>query len=60
MESLPVAHRFLPIPEFDTLYETVGTDVAAMIIGQKTPDQALKDMQSQAHRIMKKGGYYKT
>ena len=60
MESLPVAHRFLPIPESDTLYETVGTQVAAVIIGQKTPDEALKDMQSQVQRIMKKGGYYRS
>jgi ABC-type glycerol-3-phosphate transport system substrate-binding protein len=60
MDSLPVAHRFLPIPESNLLYETVGTEVAAVVIGQKTPVQALKDTQSQATKIMTKAGYYKT
>ncbi len=59
MESLPLADRFLPIPESNTLYETVGTQVAAVIIGQKKPDEALKEMQTQAKRIMTKAGYYK-
>ena len=60
MDSFPVAIRFLPIPESDTLYEVVGTQVSAAIIGQKTPAEALKDMQAQAAKIMTKGGYYKT
>ena len=57
MQSLPVAMRFLPIPESNTLYEVVGTEVAAAVTGGKTPDQALKDMQRQATRIMTKSGY---
>jgi ABC-type glycerol-3-phosphate transport system substrate-binding protein len=60
MESLPVAHRFLPIPESNTLYEMVGTHLAAVIIGQKTAGEALKDMQAQATKIMRRGGYYKS
>ena len=59
MESLPVAQRFLPIPESNVLYETVGTEVAAVVTNQKTPEQGLKDMQSQAKRIMTKAGYYR-
>ena len=58
MASLPVSHRFLPIPESNVLYETVGTQVAAVVVGEKSPDQALKDMQSQTTRIMRKAGYY--
>lgn len=58
--SLPVAMRFLPIPENNTLYEMVGTHVAACMIGQKTAAEALKDMQAQATKLMTKGGYYKT
>jgi ABC-type glycerol-3-phosphate transport system substrate-binding protein len=60
MDSLPVAHRFLPIPESNTLYEMVGTQLASVIVGQKKPEDALKDMQSQATKIMTKGGYYKS
>ena len=60
MDSLPHAHRFLPIPESNILYETVGTDVAAVVIGDKKPDQALKDMQAHTTRIMAKAGYYKS
>lgn len=58
MQSLPLAMRFLPIPESNTLYEVVGTEVAAAATRGKSPDQALKDMQAQATRIMRKGGYY--
>jgi ABC-type glycerol-3-phosphate transport system substrate-binding protein len=60
MESLPVAMRFLPIPESNALYEIVGTEIAAVVIGQTQPDQALKNMQKQATRLMTKGGYYKS
>jgi ABC-type glycerol-3-phosphate transport system substrate-binding protein len=59
MESLPVAMRYLAIPEAPTLYEMVGTEVAAVATGSKTVDQALKDMQAGATRIMTKSGYYK-
>ena len=58
-ESLPRAMRFLPIPESNALYESVGTEVAAVVTGQKTPAQGLTDMQTVATKIMKKGGYYK-
>ncbi len=58
MESLPVADRFLPIPESNVLYSTVGTEVAAVVIGEKSAAQALKDMQAHATRIMTKAGYY--
>ncbi len=59
MKSLPHAIRYIPIPESNTLYETVGTEVSAVITGGKGPDQGLKDMQSKATAIMTKGGYYK-
>ncbi|HEX9247494.1 MAG TPA: extracellular solute-binding protein [bacterium] len=59
MKSLPHAIRYIPIPESNKLYETVGTDVAAVVTGGKSPDQALKDMQANATEIMTKGGYYK-
>ncbi len=59
MKSLPYAIRYIPIPESNKLYETVGTDVAAVVTGGKSPDQALKDMQANATEIMTKGGYYK-
>lgn len=59
-ESLPVAMRFLPIPELNALYEFVGTEVASVVTGQKPPAQGLKDMQAAATRIMTKSGYYKT
>lgn len=59
-ESLPVAMRFLPIPESNALYESVGTEVASVVTGQKPPAQGLKDMQAAATRIMTKSGYYKT
>ena len=50
--------RFLPIPESNALYETVGTEVSAVVNGQKSQAQGLADMQSQSTKIMKKGGYY--
>jgi ABC-type glycerol-3-phosphate transport system substrate-binding protein len=59
MDSLPLAMRMLAIPEARPLYEMVGTEVAAVAIKSKTPEQSLKDMQSQATRIMEKSGYYK-
>jgi multiple sugar transport system substrate-binding protein len=60
MDSLPHAKRFLGIPESNILYETVGTEVAAVVIGDKTPEKALKDMQAHSTRIMSKAGYYKS
>lgn len=60
MASLPVAMRFLPIPESNALYVTVGIEVAAVVTGGKTPAQGLKDMQAGATRIMARSGYYKT
>ena len=59
MDSLPVAMRFLPIPESNAMYEIVGTEVASVVIGQTQPAQALQNMQKQATRLMTKGGYYK-
>lgn len=59
MESLPLAMRFLPIPESNALYEMVGTEVSNVVTGGKAPADALKSMQAQATRLMTKGGYYK-
>ncbi len=58
-ESLPFAMRFLPIPESNALYEIVGTEVASVVTGQKSPAQGLTDMQTLATKVMNKGGYYK-
>jgi ABC-type glycerol-3-phosphate transport system substrate-binding protein len=58
MQSLPVAIRYLPIPESNALYEMAGTEMAAAVTEEEDPDQALKDMQAGATRIMRKGGYY--
>ncbi len=60
MESLPLAMRFLPIPESNALYEMVGTEVSSVVTGGKSPADALKSMQAQATRIMTRGGYYRT
>jgi ABC-type glycerol-3-phosphate transport system substrate-binding protein len=38
----------------------VGTQLASVIVGQKKPQDALKDMQTQATKIMTKGGYYRS
>lgn len=59
-ESMPFAVPFPTIPEMPSLQETVGTQVGAVLTGQKSPDDALKDMQVQVTSIMEKGGYYKT
>jgi ABC-type glycerol-3-phosphate transport system substrate-binding protein len=58
MDSLPVAHPFLLIPEGAALYELVGTEVTAVATGAKAPEQSLKDMQAQVVRLMTKNGYY--
>jgi len=36
-ESLPVAMRFLPIPESNALYESVGTEVASVVHRPEAP-----------------------
>ncbi len=59
MDTLPVAVRYMAIPETPALYELVGTEVSAVVTGAKTTDQALKAMQSQVTRLMTKSGYYK-
>jgi trehalose/maltose transport system substrate-binding protein len=59
MKSLPHAIRYIPIPESNKLYESVGTEVAAVVTKKKTPAQGLKDMQASAKAIMTQGGYYK-
>ena len=49
---------FCRFAKSNALYEIVGTEIAAVVIGQTQPDQALKNMQKQATRLMTKGGYY--
>jgi ABC-type glycerol-3-phosphate transport system substrate-binding protein len=59
METLPVAVPYMPIPETTSLYEMAGTEVSSAVTGVKSPEQALKDMQAGATKIMAKSGYYK-
>ena len=57
-ESLPTAVRYPPIPETFALYEAVGTDVVAVVLGEKDIETALTDMDATVHQIMQDAGYY--
>jgi multiple sugar transport system substrate-binding protein len=57
-ESLPTAVRYPPIPETLALYNAVGTDVVAVVLGEKDIETALTDMDATVHQIMQDAGYY--
>ncbi|MFN8591664.1 MAG: extracellular solute-binding protein [Thermomicrobiales bacterium] len=57
-ESLPTAVRYPPLPETLALYNAISPDVAAVVLGEKDPDTALKDMDASVKQIMQDAGYY--
>ena len=56
--SLPTAVRYPPIPETAALYEAVGNEVSAVILGEKDAEAALTDMDAGVRQIMQDAGYY--
>ena len=50
---------FVGIPEFQAIGGSVGQDFAAVIAGQKTVDEALKEAQATTQRMMQQAGYPK-
>ncbi|MEA2511445.1 MAG: trehalose/maltose transport system substrate-binding protein [Thermomicrobiales bacterium] len=57
-QSMPTAVRYPPLPETAALYEAVGTEVAAVVTGEKDAEGALKDMEAAVKQIMSDAGYY--
>lgn len=57
-ESLPTAVRYPAIPESNALYEAVGNEVAAVVLGEKDAEAALTDMEATVRQIMQDAGYY--
>jgi sorbitol/mannitol transport system substrate-binding protein len=51
--------QFVSIPEFQGLGDTVGQIFSAVLAGQTSVDDGLKQAQDVATRTMKKGGYLK-
>jgi sorbitol/mannitol transport system substrate-binding protein len=51
--------QFVAIPEFQGLGDTVGKIFSAALAGQSSVDDALKQAQDVATRVMTKGGYIK-
>jgi sorbitol/mannitol transport system substrate-binding protein len=51
--------QFVAIPEFQGLGDTVGQLFSAALAGQSSVDDALKQAQDVATRVMTKGGYIK-
>lgn len=48
----------LHIPEYAAFAQDFGQNLAAILTGQKTVDQALKDAQDKTYQIMKDAGYF--
>jgi ABC-type glycerol-3-phosphate transport system substrate-binding protein len=60
--AMPVPYtgiQYVSIPEFQSLGTTVGQLIAAALTGQKSPDAALKEAQSQVSAAMQQAGYTK-
>jgi sorbitol/mannitol transport system substrate-binding protein len=51
--------QFVGIPEFQALGTQVGQNIAAVLAGRMSVDQALKTSQQEAERTVKEGGYLK-
>ncbi len=49
---------FVWVPETFTLADAVGNEVTAAIVGEKSPDDALKAADAACTQIMSDGGYY--
>jgi multiple sugar transport system substrate-binding protein len=60
MDSLPFAHRFLPIPENGQIWTQAGTVVSQGLTGQLSVDETVKALQKTITDILDAGGYYKT
>ena len=57
-ESLPTAVRYPAMPVSFALYEAVGNDVSAFVLGEKDAETALTDMEASVRQIMQDNGYY--
>jgi multiple sugar transport system substrate-binding protein len=57
-ESLPTAVRFPPIPEANALFQVVGNEVSAVLLGEKELEPALADMDAGVKQVMQDAGYY--
>ncbi|AWN16069.1 sugar ABC transporter substrate-binding protein [Salinisphaera sp. LB1] len=51
--------QFVAIPQFQALGHQVGQNVAAVLAGQMSVDQALQKSQKYVHGVMQQAGYYK-
>lgn len=51
--------QFVGIPEFQALGTQLGQNIAAVLAGRMSVDQALKTSQQEAERTVKEGGYLK-
>jgi DNA-binding transcriptional regulator YhcF (GntR family) len=51
--------QFVGIPEFQALGTQIGQNIAAVLAGRMSVDQALKTSQGEAKRTAKEGGYLK-
>jgi len=54
-----VGSSSIHIPEFQAIGTTLGQNLAAALVGSKTPEQALQDTQTFVKRTMQRAGYYK-
>jgi multiple sugar transport system substrate-binding protein len=57
-QSLPTAVRFPPLPETNALFNVVGNEVSAVLLGEKELEPALADMDAGIKQIMQDAGYY--
>ncbi len=51
--------QYVGIPEFQSIGTTVGQNIASVLAGSSTVDQALKASETAANRAVKQGGYQK-
>jgi ABC-type glycerol-3-phosphate transport system substrate-binding protein len=57
MESIPIARRMTPLPEFAAIYTSIGTELAAALVGEKPIEDALKAADKAVDEIIVKGGH---
>jgi len=57
MESIPIARRMTPLPEFAAIYQSIGTELAAALVGEKPIEDALKASDKAVDEIIVKAGY---
>jgi len=56
---LACAHPGPTFPELYDWYDIVGTELQRVVLGEKTPKEAMNDAAAEVYKIMKKAGYYK-